>query len=314
MTGVISMSEEKEIYFSEAEAKEIFLEEDVSEEEYDPSGLVGDSVRLYLQQIDQGRPLLTFEQEKVLAERIASGDQEALNELVESNLRLVVSIAKRYKGCGLPFLDLIQEGNIGLITAAQKYDVRKGFRFSTYATWWIRQAISRALSDQSRTIRIPAHVAELVGKIKKASAPMTQDLGRAPTAAELSKVLGVEIAKIQTALDMSNAVASLDTPVGDDEDTSVGDLQPDRSAENAMTNLIAEANQEIVKMVLSTLTEKEDTVLSMRFGIGYDHPHTLEEVGQYFGVTRERIRQIENKAAKKLRHPMRIKLLQEALN
>lgn len=309
------MTEEKEIYFSETDALEIFSneEDEIIDNDYDPSGLVGDSVRLYLQEID-GRPLLTFEQEKILAERIKNGDQDAVNELVESNLRLVVSVAKRYKGCGLSFLDLIQEGNIGLITAARKYDVSRGFRFSTYATWWIRQSISRALSDQSRTIRIPAHVAELVGKIKRVSTTMTQTLDRTPTAKELSAALGVEVDKIQTALDMSNAVASLDTPVGDDEDVSMGDLQPDRKAENAMANLVKEANQEIISAVLSTLSEREEIVMKMRFGIGMDRPYTLEEVGKHLGITKEWARQIENKAAKKLRHPMRIKLLQEALS
>lgn len=304
----------EEVVFTEEEVKIIFQDE--ADEEFGSDikdVVVLDGVKAYLNSISN-HPLLTFEQETRLSERIQSGDVSAIEELVECNLLLVVSIAKRYHGCGLPLLDLIQEGNIGLMTAAQKYDASKGCRFSTHATWWIRQAISRALSDQSRTIRIPANVAELVGKIKRTMASLTQELGHEPDTEDLAKALGVDKEKIQTALDMSGAVASLDTPVGDDEDVSVGDLQPDNYAESGLKNLIAEANHEIIESVLDTLSDREAQVLRMRFGFTSNHPMTLEEVGKEFGVTRERIRQIENKAIKKLRHPIRAQMLREALS
>lgn len=299
--------ENNELYLNEADAREVFEVED-----YDPSGLVGDSVKLYLQQISD-IPLLSFDEEKALAARISAGDTEAANTLVEHNLRLVVSIAKKYMGCGLSLLDLIQEGNIGLIKAAEKYDAAKGFRFSTYATWWIRQTISRALSDQSRAIRIPANVAELTGKIKKVSNTLTQKLGRAPTEEEIADTIGIEVDKVRVALDMSQAVSSLDVAVGDDDDTTVGDLQPDNHAENPMTKLIAEANREIIETVFATLSDREAKVLRLRFGLDSDQPRTLEQVGQELGVTRERIRQIETKALRKMRNPLRMRMLKEAM-
>lgn len=286
------------------------LEED-DENDLDYSGIVGDSTRYYLKEIGK-IPLLTFEEERALANKIAAGDEEAVDTMVMHNLRLVVSIAKKYTGCGLSLLDLIQEGNTGLIEAARKYDVNKGFRFSTYATWWVRQKIGRALSDQSRSIRIPAHIAELVSRIKKVTGTLIQKLGRTPTEEELAAVLGVEVDKIKVALDMSQAVSSLDVPVGDDEETTVGDLQADKSAQNPMTSLISEANRQVIESVLATLNEREANVLRLRFGFDTDHACTLEEIGEVLGVTRERVRQIETKALRKMRHPARMTILKEA--
>lgn len=274
--------------------------------------VVLDGVKAYLKSIGN-HPRLNFEQEKELSVRALNGDQDAINELVSCNLLLVVPIAKRYYGCGLPLLDLIQEGNLGLITAAKKYDGTKGWRFSTYATYWIRQSISRALGDQSRTIRIPANMVELLGKVRKATNELTIKFKRQPTDEEIAKYLDEDLDKIQTILDVSQAVSSLDLSVDEDGETSVGDLVADDRVENGYANLVKEANKQIVDDVLSTLPTREAEILRMRFGINREKAMTLEEVGGHYGITKERIRQIENKAIRKLRHPARARMLKEAM-
>ena len=274
--------------------------------------VVLDGVKAYLKSIGN-HPRLNFEQEKGLSARALNGDQDAINELVSCNLLLVVPIAKRYYGCGLPLLDLIQEGNLGLITAAKKYDGTKGWRFSTYATYWIRQSISRALGDQSRTIRIPANMVELLGKVRKATNELTIKFKRQPTDEEIAKYLDEDLDKIQTILDVSQAVSSLDLSVDEDGETSVGDLVADDRVESGYANLVKEANKQIVDDVLSTLPAREAEILRMRFGINQEKAMTLEEVGGHYGITKERIRQIENKAIRKLRHPARARMLKEAM-
>lgn len=274
--------------------------------------VVLDGVKAYLKSIGN-HPRLNFEQEKELSVRALNGDQDAINELVSCNLLLVVPIAKRYYGCGLPLLDLIQEGNLGLITAAKKYDGTKGWRFSTYATYWIRQSISRALGDQSRTIRIPANMVELLGKVRKATNELTIKFKRQPTDEEIAKYLDEDLDKIQTVLDVSQAVSSLDLSVDEDGETSVGDLVADDRVESGYANLVKEANKQIVDDVLGTLPAREAEILRMRFGINQEKAMTLEEVGGHYGITKERIRQIENKAIRKLRHPARARMLKEAM-
>lgn len=299
----------EEIYMNETDAQEIFAEEDL-EAEYDPTLLVSDGVKMYLNQINE-IPLLTFDEEKALGKKIAAGDQQALQTLVEHNLRLVVSIAKRYCGCGMSFMDLIQEGNIGLMRAAEKYDAERGFRFSTCATWWIRQAISRALTDQSRTIRVPANITELIGKIKKVSLVLTQELGRSPSDKELAQALNADLEKVQLAMSMMHNVSSLDVPIGDDEETTIGDMVADDDSENPFNNIYKEVNRQIIKDVFATLTDREAQILRMRFGIEENQAKTLEEIGEYFGVSKERVRQLETKALRKLRHPVRMRMLKE---
>lgn len=293
----------------------MIMEEDAREmnESYDyDTSIVLDGVKAYLKSIGN-HPRLSFDQEKELSVKALAGDRDAVNTLVECNLLLVVSVAKKYYGCGLPLLDLIQEGNLGLIKAAEKYDGSKGFRFSTYATYWIRQAISRALGDQSRTIRIPANMVELLSKVKKATAELTQKLGRAPTDKEIAAHMGVELDKVQTVMDLAQATTSLDTPVDDEGETCMGDLIADLSAENPMANIIREANSQIIAAVFDTLGAREAEILKMRFGINAEKAMTLEEVGQHYGLSKERIRQIENKAIRKLRNPIRAKMLKEAM-
>ena len=269
-----------------------------------------DPVRMYLKEIGQVK-LLSAEEEVELAKRVTEGDQEAKNKLTEANLRLVVSIAKKYSGRGLHILDLIQEGNTGLIRAVDKFDWTKGNKFSTYATWWIRQAITRAIADQARTIRVPVHMVEVINKATRCNRKLVQELGREPTVEEIAKELNLPVEKIIEANRTAADTLSLDTPVGDEEDTSIGSFVEDERtpgpADATSNALLADA----LKEILDTLTEREADVLRMRFGMYDGRTHTLEEVGQIFGVTRERIRQIENKAIRKLRHPSRAKKIKD---
>lgn len=272
-----------------------------------------DPVKVYLKEI--GRvPLLTAEEEQVLAMRIADGDQQAKQRLAEANLRLVVSIAKRYVGRGMQFLDLIQEGNLGLIKAVDKFDYTKGFKFSTYATWWIRQAITRAIADQARTIRIPVHMVETINKVKKTNSQLLYKNGRDPTAEEIADELQMPVEKVREILRVAQEPVSLETPIGEEEDSHLGDFIPDDDAlapADAASMLLL---KEQLGEVLKTLTAREEKVLSLRFGLEDGHPRTLEEVGKEFNVTRERIRQIEAKALRKLRHPSRSKKLKDFLD
>lgn len=299
---------EENVIIMEDEAQEALNDFEVTASDV----IVLDGVKAYLKSIGN-HPRLNFEQEKELSVRALNGDQDAINELVSCNLLLVVPIAKRYYGCGLPLLDLIQEGNLGLITAAKKYDGTKGWRFSTYATYWIRQSISRALGDQSRTIRIPANMVELLGKVRKATNELTIKFKHQPTDEEIAKYLDEDLGKIQTVLDVSQAVSSLDLSVDEDGETSVGDLVADERVESGYANLVKEANKQIVDDVLGTLPAREAEILRMRFGINQEKAMTLEEVGGHYGITKERIRQIENKAIRKLRHPARARMLKEAM-
>ena len=269
-----------------------------------------DPVRMYLKEIGQVK-LLSGDEEIELAKLVSEGDQAAKNKLTEANLRLVVSIAKKYSGRGLHILDLIQEGNTGLIRAVDKFDWTKGNKFSTYATWWIRQAITRAIADQARTIRVPVHMVEVINKATRCNRKLVQELGREPTVEEIAAELNLPVEKIIEANRTAADTLSLDTPVGDEEDTSIGSFVEDERtpgpADATSNALLAEA----LKEILDTLTEREADVLRMRFGMYDGRTHTLEEVGQIFGVTRERIRQIENKAIRKLRHPSRAKRIKD---
>lgn len=272
-----------------------------------------DPVKVYLKEI--GRvPLLSPEEEIDLAIRITDDDQRAKQRLAEANLRLVVSIAKRYVGRGMQFLDLIQEGNLGLIKAVDKFDYTKGFKFSTYATWWIRQAITRAIADQARTIRIPVHMVETINKVKKANSQLLHKNGREPTAEEIADDLNMPVDKVREILRVAQEPVSLETPIGEEEDSHLGDFIPDDDAlapADAASMLLL---KEQLGEVLKTLTPREEKVLSLRFGLEDGHPRTLEEVGKEFNVTRERIRQIEAKALRKLRHPSRSKKLKDFLD
>lgn len=275
-------------------------------------GAVTDPVRMYLKEI--GRiPLLTFEQEVDLAKRLEAGDMSARKKLVESNLRLVVSIAKKYVGRGMGLLDLIQEGNQGLIRAVEKYDWKKGFKFSTYATWWIRQAITRAIADQARTIRIPVHMVENINRFMRVQRKLMQELGRQPTPEEISEVLEIDPEKAREIIKISQQPTSLDTPVGDEEDSYLGDFIYDVTAPTLFDTASRGLLKEQLNSVLGTLSDRERRVIEERFGLRDGKPKTLEEVGRMFAVTRERIRQIEAKALRKLRHPSRGNKLKDYL-
>lgn len=278
-----------------------------------PDGIsIDDPVRMYLKEIGKV-PLLSADQEIELAKRMEQGDQEAKKKLAEANLRLVVSIAKRYVGRGMLFLDLIQEGNLGLIKAVEKFDYTKGYKFSTYATWWIRQAITRAIADQARTIRIPVHMVETINKLMRVSRQLLQELGRDPQPEEIAKRMEMPVSKVREIMKISQEPVSLETPIGEEEDSHLGDFIPDEDipvpAEAAAFTLLKEQLIE----VLDTLTEREQKVLRLRFGLDDGRARTLEEVGKEFSVTRERIRQIEAKALRKLRHPSRSKKLKDYL-
>ena len=287
---------------------------DISELESDLGSTEGvaidDPVRMYLKEIGKV-PLLTPEEEIELAIRIGDNDPAAKRRLTEANLRLVVSIAKRYVGRGMQFLDLIQEGNLGLIKAVDKFDYTKGFKFSTYATWWIRQAITRAIADQARTIRIPVHMVETINKVKKTNSQLLHKNGRDPTAEEIAEVLDMPVDKVREIMRVAQEPVSLETPIGEEEDSHLGDFIPDDDAPAPADAASATLLKEELAHVLKTLTPREERVLSMRFGLTDGHPHTLEEVGKEFNVTRERIRQIEAKALRKLRHPTRSKKLRD---
>ncbi len=292
----------------------IVAEEEDDEIEMEVGDLpIGDSVKIYMRQISQYN-LLTFEEEIALAEKIAAGDKEAKTNLVNANLRLVVSIAKRYHGhAGMTFLDIIQEGNLGLMKAADKFDHTKGYKFSTYATYWIKQAISRAVAEQSRTIRIPVHMLELANKMAKVHKQLTQVFGREPSVDEIAEEMGLPVDKIKNLYEMQRDTLSLDSKVNDEDDANVGDLIADHKATSPLASAIQEDNKNMLLGVLDTLAPREKEVMLLRFGLEDDQPKTLEEIGSHFGVTRERIRQIEAKALRKLRNPIRSKMLRECL-
>ena len=290
----------------EKEAEKLILDDETLTKDL----TINDPVRMYLKEIGQIK-LLTMEEELELADRINSGDESAKNTLAEANLRLVVSIAKRYVGRGMLFLDLIQEGNIGLMKAVDKFDVTKGYKFSTYATWWIRQAITRAIADQARTIRVPVHMVETINKLARIQRQLTLELNREPTEEELAKKMNLSVEKIRDIYKISQEPVSLETPIGEEDDSHLGDFVPDErnmSPEDYATN---EMLKDEISEVLLTLTEREERVIRLRFGLEDGKSRTLEEVGQMFGVTRERIRQIEAKALRKLRHPSRSRKLKD---
>lgn len=305
--GISVITEEDEASGGAKKEEEVVVLDD---EDLTKDVNINDPVRMYLKEI--GRiSLLTTEEEMDLSIRAADGDEEARNVLAESNLRLVVSIAKRYVGRGLLFLDLIQEGNIGLMKAVEKFDFGKGFKFSTYATWWIRQAITRALADQARTIRVPVHMVETINKMARIQRQMTLELNREPSEEELAKKMGISVEKVREVIKISQDPVSLETPIGEEDDSHLGDFIKDESSLSPEEYATNEILKEEIKSVLSTLQPREKQVLELRFGLIDGTSYTLEEVGKRFNVTRERIRQIEAKALRKLRHPSRAKKLKD---
>ena len=306
--------------FDEPDTGDLEDEEELSDEDLaitaeNVDAFADDSVRLYLREIGK-IPLLTPEEEAELAERIVKGDKKAKDKMVESNMRLVVSIAKRYGGRGLDFLDLIQEGNTGLLRAVEKFDPEKGFKFSTYATWWVRQAITRAIADQARTIRILVHMVETINKVLRTTRKLTAELNREPTNEEIAKELGLEPEKVDYVMRIKQDIASLDASVGregDDEDSVLGDFVEDEERDSPEDSAANQILKEQLSEIIATLTDREQKIIRLRFGIGGGRPHTLEEVGNEFDVTRERIRQIEAKALSKLRKNKDTKKLHEYL-
>ena len=301
------------------ELEELEEIEEVTEDELANADAIADSfstddpVRMYLKEIGK-IPLLSPEEEVELAIKMSEGDEAAKQRMAEANLRLVVSIAKRYVGRGMLFLDLIQEGNLGLIKAVEKFDYTKGYKFSTYATWWIRQAITRAIADQARTIRIPVHMVETINKVIRVSRQLLQELGHDPTPEEIAEEMGMPVEKVRDILKIAQEPVSLETPIGEEEDSRLGDFIPDEDASEPSEAASFTLLKEQLTSVLSTLTPREEKVLRLRFGIEDGRTRTLEEVGKEFNVTRERIRQIEAKALRKLRHPSRSKKLRDFLN
>jgi RNA polymerase primary sigma factor len=293
-------------------AKAAAAKEDARRDDGAVKVAAGDPVKMYLKEIGKVS-LLNAAEEVELAKRIEQGDMRAKSKLVEANLRLVVSIAKRYVGRGMLFLDLIQEGNLGLIRAVEKFDYRRGFKFSTYATWWIRQAITRAIADQARTIRIPVHMVETINKLSRTQRQLLQDLGREPLPEELAEAMDMPVEKVQEVLKVSQEPVSLETPIGEEEDSHIGDFIEDREATVPLEAASFALLQEHLRGVLGTLNERERRVIEYRFGLLDGHPRTLEEVGREFGVTRERIRQIESKTLAKLKHPLRSQKLRDYL-
>ena len=330
--GVIVTDDDSEddINLDELDDSDIDLSENPDDDDYDDDGegldeeidlekleatlggevKINDSVKIYLKEIGK-YPLLKPEEEPILAKKIEEGDEEAKQKLINANLRLVVNIAKHYVGRGMLFLDLIQEGNLGLMKAVEKFDYTKGFKFSTYATWWIRQAITRAIADQARTIRIPVHMVETINKMTRTQRQLIQELGREPTAEEISEVMGGELTpkRIREIQRIALEPVSLETPIGEEDDSHLGDFIEDKESLSPSEYTSKELLKEQLSSILADLNEREEKVIRMRYGLDDNHPRTLEEVGQYFGVTRERIRQIEAKALQKLKHPNRLKKL-----
>lgn len=314
VSDVVELLQKPEELAPSAEDLSLVEEEKLLDtEEISETMSVNDPVRMYLKEIGK-IPLLTPEQEQELASRMAEGDEQAYDKMIEANLRLVVSIAKRYVGRGLPFLDLIQEGNLGLIKAVGKFDHTKGYKFSTYATWWIRQSISRAIADHARTIRIPVHMVETINRVARANHELLQELGRDPTAGEIAHRLHLPLEKVEEVMRVSQDPISLETPVGEEDDSHLGDFIPDDEAYEPADAAAYALLREQLAGVLKTLTPREEKVLCLRYGLTDGKMHTLEEVGEEFNVTRERIRQIEAKALRKLRHPSRSKVLKDFLN